>query len=83
MIVRMKTLFPFLLLSLTTGFASAKELRILPEQIHLDGREAIQHVLAVRAEGDHLDLVEVYYPSEAQETRYGDGVKAMLAGGAA
>ena len=47
----MKTLFPVLLLSLTTGFASAKELRILPEQIHLDGREAIQHVLAVRAEG--------------------------------
>lgn len=41
------------------------------------------YVLAVRAEGDHLDLVEVYYPSEAQETRYGDGVKAMLAGGAA
>ena len=40
------------------------------------------YVLAVRAEGDHLDLVEVYYPSEAQETRYGDGVKAMLNGGA-
>jgi hypothetical protein len=39
-------------------------------------------VLAVRADGRHLDLVEVYYPSEAQETRYADAVKAMLAGGA-
>ena len=38
--------------------------------------------LAVRADGRHLDLVEVYYPSEAQETRYADAVKAMLAGGA-
>lgn len=50
MIVRMKALFPVLLFSLATGFASAKELRILPETIHLDGPEAIQHVLALRVE---------------------------------
>lgn len=54
MIVRMKALFPVLLFSLATGFASAKELRILPETIHLDGPEAIQHVLALRAEGENF-----------------------------
>jgi hypothetical protein len=39
-------------------------------------------VLAVRAEGRHLDLVEVYYPTEAHEARYADAVQAMLVGGA-
>jgi hypothetical protein len=39
-------------------------------------------VLAVRAQGRHLDLVEVYYPSEAHEARYAEAVQAMLVGGA-
>lgn len=51
----MKALFPVLLFSLATGFASATELRILPEKIRLDGPEAIQHILALRAEsGDFI-----------------------------
>ena len=41
------------------------------------------YVLAVRTEGDKLDLVEVYYPSAAQEERHAPAVRAMLAGGGA
>ena len=40
-----------LCLLLAASATSAKELRILPESIRLDGPEAIQHVLAVRAIG--------------------------------
>ena len=50
----MKPLFTVLLLSLATGFASANELRILPEVIRLAGPEAIQHVLALRAENENF-----------------------------
>jgi len=32
----------------------------------------------VRAEGDELHLVEVYYPSEAQHIRYHQDVMALL-----
>lgn len=47
----MKPLLSLLVLSLATGFAAAKDLRILPEAIRLDGPEAIQNVLALRTEG--------------------------------
>jgi hypothetical protein len=51
MIVRMKTLFHLFLFAMATGHVSAAELRLLPGAIRLDGPEAIQHVLALRAEG--------------------------------
>ncbi len=41
------------------------------------------YVLAVRAHDNDLDLVEVYYPSAAQEERHAPAVRAMLAGGGA
>ncbi len=41
------------------------------------------YVLAVRTDGDDLDLVEVYYPSAAQEERHAPAVRAMLVGGGA
>lgn len=50
----MKLLLPLLTLSLANSFATADELRILPERIHLDGPEAIQHVLAVRVDGGNF-----------------------------
>lgn len=40
------------------------------------------YLLGVYAHGDDLDLVEVYYPSPAHETRYGAAVKASIQGGA-
>jgi len=39
------------------------------------------YVVGVRAAGDHLDLVEVHYPSRAQVDRYRDAVLAVIAGG--
>lgn len=52
--VRMKSLTILLLFS-TLAPLSATELRILPDSIRLDGPEAIQHVLALRAEnGDFI-----------------------------
>lgn len=47
------------------------------------GAKPYVYVLAVRTDGGDLDLVEVYYPSEAHETRHGAAVQAVLAGGAA
>lgn len=43
-----------------------------------------RYLVAVRAAGRWLDLVEVYYPGPDQEDRYGEGVRASLlaAGGA-
>ncbi len=46
----MKHSIPALLL-LVSSHAVASELRLLPGAIHLDGPEAIQHVLALRIEG--------------------------------
>jgi hypothetical protein len=40
-------------------------------------------VLGVRVTGDKLDVVELYYPSEAQETRHAPAVRAALVGGGA
>jgi hypothetical protein len=40
-------------------------------------------VVGVRVEGDKLDLVELYYPSEAQEARHKAAVRAALVGGGA
>lgn len=39
------------------------------------------YIVGVRAEGKHLDLVEIYYPSTATEERYGAAVNAVLNGG--
>ncbi len=47
------------------------------------GAKPYVYVLAVRPNGEDLDLVEVYYPSEAHEARHGAAVEAVLAGGAA
>jgi len=41
------------------------------------------YVLAVRTDGDALELVEIYYPTKAHEERYGAAVRAVLAGGGA
>lgn len=39
------------------------------------------YIVGVRAEGKHLDLVEIYYPSTAHEDRYKAAVDAALSGG--
>ena len=44
------------------------------------GAEPYTWIIAVRVVGDHLDLVQVYYPSAAAEARYGAAVAAVLAG---
>lgn len=43
-----------------------------------DGPDGYRYLIAVNAEGDDLQVVEVYYPSEAHEARYGESVRAML-----
>ena len=40
-------------------------------------------IIGVRVVGKNLELVQVYYPSADQETRYADAVAAVLGGGAA
>lgn len=42
---------------------------------------AYRYLVGIHTDGDHLDLVEVYYPSAAQEERFGKAVLAALAGG--
>ncbi len=44
--------------------------------------KAYRYLIGVRAVGDELQLVEVYYPAEEQEKRYGAAVQQMIAGGA-
>lgn len=44
------------------------------------GDEPYTWVIAVRVAGDHLDLVQVYYPSAAAEQRYAAAVAAVLMG---
>ncbi|MFZ5477120.1 MAG: DUF4349 domain-containing protein [Myxococcota bacterium] len=39
--------------------------------------------IAVRVDGEHLDLAQAYFPTLEQETRYRDAVRAALAGGGA
>jgi len=39
-----------------------------------------RYLVAVRADGRWLELVEIYYPSGEQEERYGESVRAMLRG---
>lgn len=43
--------------------------------------DAYRYLIAVRASGDHLDLIEVYYPGPTQEARYGDAVLTAIRGG--
>jgi Domain of unknown function (DUF4349) len=44
------------------------------------GDEPYTWVIAVRVNGDHLDLVQIYYPSAAAEQRYAAAVAAVLVG---
>lgn len=44
--------------------------------------EPYVYLIAVRALGRHLDLVEVYFPTQAHEQRYGAAVQAALVGSA-
>jgi len=39
-----------------------------------------RYLVAVRADGRWLELVEIYYPAGEQEERYGEAVAAMLSG---
>jgi hypothetical protein len=43
---------------------------------------AYRYLVAVRVEGDELQVVEVYYPSGEQEKRYGDADRKVIGGGA-
>jgi len=40
------------------------------------------YIIGVRADGKTLDLVEIYYPSAAQEDRHGEAILAVIGGGA-
>jgi hypothetical protein len=44
--------------------------------------KAYRYLVAVRARGDDLEVVEVYYPTDEHEKRYGDAVRAVISGGA-
>jgi hypothetical protein len=44
--------------------------------------EGYRYLIGVRAEGKHLDLVQIYYPTRAQEERYEAAMTAALQGGA-
>src|SRR5690606_18682924 len=42
------------------------------------GEAAYRYLLAIRAAGDDLEVVEVYYPTPGHEERYGEAVKEVL-----
>jgi len=42
------------------------------------GDVAYRYLIGVRARGDRLDVVEVYFPSAEQEKRYGEAIKAAV-----
>jgi hypothetical protein len=44
--------------------------------------KAYRYMIATRVVGDELQLIEVYYPSEDHEKRYGAAVKKVIEGGA-
>jgi len=44
--------------------------------------EGYRYLIGVRADGKHLDLVQIYYPTRAQEERYEAAMNAALQGGA-
>ncbi len=70
---------------LAPEFASAKVVDVGAWQVIrlVDrGDRPYVYVLAVRADGRHLDLVEGYHPSAAEEERHGAALTAMLSGGA-
>ena len=43
---------------------------------------AYRYLIGVRSDGKNLDLVEVYFPTEQQEERYGKAIDAVLSGDA-
>jgi len=44
--------------------------------------KAYRYLVAARVAGDVLEIIEVYYPSEDHEKRYGAAVKSVIEGGA-
>jgi len=41
-----------------------------------------RYLVGVRVDGDELELLEIYFPTEAHEKRYGEAVRASIAKGA-
>jgi hypothetical protein len=46
-----------------------------------DGEEPYRYLVGLIEDGKKLKLVEIYYPGEAQEQRYGDDILTSLRGG--
>lgn len=59
--------------SQTTDVGSFKVLELVD-----DGTPAYRYHIALRVDGDELEVVEIYYPSADHAERYGQAVRALL-----